>query len=99
MNVLDAPVLDGHGVTDLDLERRDIHLASVHFDMSVIYKLACLAPRRRKARTVHDVIQPLFKHEKQVLARDTLLAACLFEIIAKLFLEHKVNTLYLLLFT
>ena len=65
--------------------------------MPVIYKLACLTARGRKTRTVNDVIETAFEHEKQVFARDTLLATSFLKVVAKLLFEDEVNTFYLLL--
>ncbi len=50
VSILMALVFYGNDVADLDLERRDIDLASVDLDMSVIDKLACLTARSRKTR-------------------------------------------------
>src|SRR5690606_42007786 len=94
-----ALVLNGDDIADLHLKGRDVHLAVIHLNVAVIDQLACLAARRCKARTVNDVVQTAFEHEQKVLARNALLPQGLFEIIAKLFFEDKVNSLYFLLFT
>jgi hypothetical protein len=65
--------------------------------MAVIDQLTCLSAGSRKAGPVDNIVQPAFEHEQKVLARNTFLVKCLFEIIAKLFLEDEVDPFDLLL--
>src|SRR5690349_9483720 len=90
VGILRALFLDRHDIADLDLERRDVHLASVNKDVAMVHDLPSLATRSRKTRTIHDVVQTTFKHEQKVLARNALLTKCLFEIVSELFFEDEV---------
>src|SRR5215470_4030042 len=97
MGILLALFFNRHDIADLHLERRYIDLASIDENMSVIYKLAGLAARGRKTGTIDDIVEPLFKHEKQVFARNALLPKSFFEVIAELLFQNEIHPLDLLL--
>lgn len=98
MRILVTLVFDADDVALFDLERWDINLTSVYFDVSVIHELPSLTARSRETGTVNDIVQSTLKHEQKVLAGDALLMQGFFEVISKLLFENEVNALYLLLF-
>src|SRR3954451_22159393 len=53
MRVLPATFPDRDYVSDLYLERRNVDLASIYFDVPVIHKLTRLPARCRKSRAIH----------------------------------------------
>src|SRR5258705_3089682 len=57
MRILPATFPYRDDVSDLYLERRNVDLASVYFDVPVIHKLPRLPARCRKSCAIHRVIQ------------------------------------------
>ncbi len=61
-------------------------------------KLPCFSSGSSKPQAVQHIIKSAFQHLDQVLAGNTPLLCSLVKIISKLFFQHAVNTLDLLLF-
>src|SRR5438874_7792908 len=94
---LAAPLAHRNFVARRDLERRDIHLASVHRDMAVAHQLARLTTAGAKAHAIDDVIQAALQLLQKRFAGDAFLGRSLFEIVAKLLFQREVDALGLLL--
>jgi hypothetical protein len=62
------------------------------------YQLPALVSRTAKAETINHIIEPPFQEDKQIFARDALLALRLLEIIPELSLQDPVNPFDLLFF-
>src|SRR5215471_6838639 len=84
VNVVRALLADRDLVTDLHLERGDIHLAPVDADMAMAHELASLASRHRKAQPENHVVQAAFEKFEQGFAGHALPLRGLFEIVAEL---------------
>ncbi len=97
VRVLLGCVLDGNLVADLDLERRNVDLSAVHHHVSMIDQLPRLSSGGRKAGPEHCVIEPSFKHEEKVLARDPFLSRGFLEVIAELLFQNEIDPFDLLL--
>ena len=99
VDVLQTLVANRNLVTNLDLERRDIHLVSIDPDMSVAHELARLSAGHGKSKTEYDVVESALEESQQVFTCNTLLLSSFLEIVAELSLEQIVDTLDTLLFT
>src|SRR5438552_12771290 len=86
-------------VSDFDLERRDINLATINLNVAVAYELTSLAARHRKSKPVDHVIKPTFKQRQQILTCHALLAGGFLKVVTELCFEQIVNALNALLFT
>src|SRR5688572_1062920 len=92
-----AALPHGDHVARLHRERRDVHLAAVHREVTVANQLARLGARGRQAQTVGDVVEPALQQLQQRLAGDPAGPLGLLEVAAELVLEDAVDTLDLLL--
>src|ERR1700728_3012713 len=85
-------------VAHAHLERGDVHLPPVHFNVSVANQLARLAPRTGKPETEGHVVQTPLELLQQQLAGDARGARCLLVIGAELPFQGKVDTACFLFF-
>src|SRR6202789_1126325 len=80
------------------LERRDVHLAAIHFHMAVAHDLARLAPRAGEAETEGHVVKTALELLQEQFAGDALRPRCLLVIGAELALQGEIDALGFLLF-
>src|ERR1700691_4523030 len=85
-------------VADTYLERRNVHLAAIHFHMAVAHDLARLAPRAGKPEAEGHVVETTLELLQEQFAGDALGPRCLLVIGAELALQGEINALGLLLF-
>src|ERR1700678_4443836 len=89
---------NGDGVSHADLVRRNVHLAAIHFDMSVANHLAGLAAADGESETEGHVVQTTLKLLNEQVAGDASCLVGLLIVGAELGLEGEVDALGLLLF-
>src|SRR5882762_9816724 len=94
-----AARLHTHLVPELHLEAGNVEDPAVDRDVPVTHQPAGGGARRGVSHAEDDVVQSPFQHEKQVLARDALLALRFLEVVPELPLENAVDTPCLLLHT
>src|SRR5690349_16110362 len=99
MCIVRALFANGDFVSDFDLERRNINLATIDLNVAVTYELTSLAARHCKAKSVDHVIEPAFKQCQQVFAGYALLASSFLKVVTELRLQQIVDALDALLFT
>ncbi len=92
------PSRNANLVAHAHLERRNVDLAAIHFDVAVANDLAGLTARNGEAETESHVVKTALKLLDQQLAGDALRAAGLLVIRAELALKREVDALGLLLF-
>src|SRR5271156_1761290 len=80
------------------LERRDVHLAAIHFHMTVAHDLARLAPRASEAEAEGHVVKAPFELLQEQFAGDALGPRRLLVIGAELALQGEIDALGFLLF-
>jgi len=96
MQVLTALLSHRDFVAYLHLKTRNINLATVYSDVTVLYQLPCLRPRSRIAKPVNGIIKPALYQGKQILSGYALHPSRTLKVKAKLPLENPVYALYLL---
>src|SRR5258705_1778515 len=84
-------------VPDLYLEAGDVDNPAIHRDVPVPHQPAGGGAGRGVPHAEDDVVQSPFQHEKQVFARDALLALRFLEVVPELPLQNAVDTPGLLL--
>src|SRR6185436_7926444 len=75
----------------------DVHLASVHRQVTVPHELPGLRPRRGQPEPIGDVVETALEQLEQRLTGDAAHPFGLLEVLAELILEHAVDALHLLL--
>lgn len=78
--------------------RGDINSLAVHTEMTVSYKLTCLAACCRHTHSEYDVVKSAFKKSYQVLTGDTFFLGSQLVIVIKLLFKNAIDKFQLLLF-
>jgi hypothetical protein len=95
-----AALLSGFNhVTRPHLERWDVNFAAIHLEVAMTDHLSRLCAAGTETHAVHDVVEPLLKHAKQILTGDSGHLAGFFEQVPELPFEQPVVPASLLLFT
>jgi len=89
---------NGDGVANADLVRRNVHLAAIHFDVSVANYLASLTAAYGESETESHVVEAALKLLDEQVAGDAGCLVGLLVVGAELGLKGEVDTLGLLLF-
>ena len=96
---LAAVLADRNLLTCRDFEGRDVDLPPVNGDVSVAHKLPRLPARHRKAKPVHDVVEPALQLLQEHPAGNAARTRGLLKVIPELPFLREIHALRFLLFT